>query len=89
MQDADRRLDGNAAAGLLQEIFPFEVTLAEMRCDGCGAEGPLGALMVYGEAMGAIVRCPKCDGALLRVTHVRGQYVLDLRGATWMRFSAE
>jgi uncharacterized protein DUF6510 len=30
------RLDGNAAAGLLDQIFAFEVTSAAATCDGCG-----------------------------------------------------
>ena len=28
------RLDGNAAAGTLGEVFSFEVTTAEFTCDG-------------------------------------------------------
>ena len=32
MQDSDLRLDGNAAGGLLNEIFPFEMTAAEATC---------------------------------------------------------
>ena len=31
------RLDGNAAAGLLGEVFAGEVTTAVGTCDGCGA----------------------------------------------------
>jgi hypothetical protein len=30
------RLDGNAAAGSLREIFSFEVTAAQYACAGCG-----------------------------------------------------
>ena len=32
----DLRLDGNAAAGLLGELFAFEITTATAICDGCG-----------------------------------------------------
>ena len=45
------RLDGNAAAGALQEVFSFEVTTAEYACRGCGRAGRLGEAMVY-EARG-------------------------------------
>jgi hypothetical protein len=33
----EHKLDGNAAAGTLQEIFPFEMTLVQATCTGCGA----------------------------------------------------
>ena len=33
----ENKLDGNAAAGILQEIFPFEMTLVQATCTGCGA----------------------------------------------------
>ena len=45
MDEHDLRLDGNAAAGALQELFGFEVTAARGRCDGCGAVEPIGALV--------------------------------------------
>ena len=38
------KLDGNAAAGTLQEIFPFEMTLAQITCTGCGTTNMIGAL---------------------------------------------
>jgi hypothetical protein len=34
--DDKLRLDGNAAAGSLREIFSFEVTAAQYACAGCG-----------------------------------------------------
>jgi hypothetical protein len=34
--DDKLRLDGNAAAGSLREIFSFEVTTAQYACEGCG-----------------------------------------------------
>jgi hypothetical protein len=34
--DEKLRLDGNAAAGSLREIFSFEVTTAQYACEGCG-----------------------------------------------------
>ena len=44
--DSELRLDGNSAAGLLQEVFPFEMTNVSVTCAGCGAVGRLGALPV-------------------------------------------
>jgi hypothetical protein len=34
--DDKLRLDGNAAAGSLREIFSFEVTTGQYACAGCG-----------------------------------------------------
>ena len=36
----ENKLDGNAAAGTLQAIFPFDMTLAQATCTGCGATNP-------------------------------------------------
>ncbi len=38
------KLDGNAAAGTLQAIFPFEMTLVQVTCTGCGTTNMIGAL---------------------------------------------
>lgn len=88
MSDADLHLDGNAAAGLLADIFTFDVTSAQVVCDGCGAEGPVASLAAYGLGMGAILRCPTCDTALLRVTRLKDRYCLDLRGTTVLTATA-
>ena len=75
------RLDGNAAAGTLGEVFSFEVTTAEYACEGCGRTDRIGAAMVYEvRGLGIIVRCPGCDNALIRLAHNRGRYRVDLRG---------
>lgn len=74
------RLDGNAAGGVLETLFSFEMTMAMACCDGCGATGPLGAAMAYMHGMGTILRCPNCDTPLIRVAHVRDRYYLDMRG---------
>lgn len=76
----NRRLDGNAAAGVLGEIFPFDVTMAETLCAGCGSMDPMGAMAVYMDAPGLVVRCIHCDNVLIRIVHGGGRYWLDLRG---------
>src|SRR5215475_5352325 len=50
-------LDGNAIAGLLQEVFAAEMTTATGTCDRCGAAGPVGAVHVYRGA-GIVLRSP-------------------------------
>lgn len=76
----ENTLDGNAAAGMLQEIFPFEMTLAQVTCTGCGITKMIGATAAYMHGMGTILRCPSCDMALIRIVHARGRYLLDMRG---------
>jgi ribosomal protein S27E len=76
----ENKLDGNAAAGILQAIFPFEMTLAQVTCTGCGATNAIGATAAYMHGMGTIVRCPSCDNVLIRIAHARGRHLLDMRG---------
>ena len=79
------RLDGNAAAGALQEVFSFEVTTAEYACEGCARAGRLGEAMVYEvRGLGTVLRCPGCDNALIRLARVRGRYLVDLRGTQYL-----
>ncbi len=63
-------LDGNAVAGLLQEVFAADVTSAIGSCATCGATEPLGAIHVYRGA-GIVLRCPHCDNTLGAI--VRGE----------------
>jgi hypothetical protein len=59
-------LDGNAVAGLLQEVFAVEMTTAIGTCGNCGATEPVGALRVFRGA-GVVMRCPHCDTALVKI----------------------
>ena len=78
------RLDGNAAAGTLGEVFSFEVTTAEYACRGCGRAGRLGEAMVYEvRGLGTIVRCPGCDNALIWLAHNRERHMVDLKGTRY------
>src|SRR5947199_4137528 len=85
----ENKRDGNAAAGTLQEIFPFEMTLAQVTCTGCGTTNVIGATAAYMHGMGTIVRCPVCDTVLIRVVHARGRYWLDMRGVRVLEISVE
>src|SRR5215211_3370919 len=59
LEDSDGRkqLDGNAAAGVLAEIFTFEITTARVACVRCGAAGEIGSQMAYVSEIGTVVRC--------------------------------
>jgi Zn finger protein HypA/HybF involved in hydrogenase expression len=73
------RLDGNAAAGALQELFAVEITTAVGTCAGCGAAEPVGAVHLYRSA-GLVLRCPHCESVLLTLVEGRGRVWVDLRG---------
>jgi ribosomal protein S27E len=85
----ENKLDGNAAAGPLQEIFPFDMTLVQATCAGCGASNAIGALTVYKHSMGTVVRCPSCESVLIRVAQTKGRYWLDMRGVRVLQISME
>jgi Family of unknown function (DUF6510) len=75
------RLDGNAAAGILSEVFARDLTSARATCAACGMTDKLGALFVYGHSMGAVLRCPGCDAVVLRIAQTPHELWLDASGA--------
>ena len=81
-------LDGNAAAGVLAELFAVEMTDARARCAGCGAAGAVASLRLYGHGMGLVLRCPGCGDAVLRVGRGPRGYTVDLRGAVGLEVAA-
>jgi uncharacterized protein DUF6510 len=82
MDETELRLDGNAAAGMLAEVFALDATTARVRCSGCGHDDPLGAATVYANAPGVVVRCRGCSGVLMRFAEIRDTVMVDMRGAT-------
>ena len=81
MADA-RHLDGNVVAGILSEVFVPDITAARATCADCGGTWAMGALHVYAHGMGMVVRCPSCDGVVLRIARTPAQLWLDMTGAT-------
>ena len=80
MDPAELKLDGNAIAGMLLDIFGREMTEEVTTCTTCRAEHPLGRLHVYSHGMGTVVRCASCGSVQMKVTSIRGTYLVDLRG---------
>ena len=81
------RLDGNAAAGALQEVFPFDATLALATCAACGATSELGAAFAYMDAPGVVVRCASCEAVLLRVARSESRTWIELSGCASLQVS--
>jgi hypothetical protein len=89
MQEQELKLDGNAAAGTLEQIFAFEVTTAVGTCASCGAVTELGGTSVYAPAMGIVVRCPACEGVLIRLAGTgEGRYWLEMTGVRCLELQA-
>ena len=84
MQTEELRLDGNAAGGVLRELFAQDVTAALGTCAGCGTTGPLASLLEYGHGMGTILRCPQCNAPVLRIVRGSGQLWVDLSGVAFL-----
>ena len=83
-----KRVDGNAAAGILSELFVPDLTVARAKCAGCGKTGTIGALLVYAHGMGTVMRCPGCDGVIMRIARTPTHFWLDASGATSISVSA-
>ena len=79
MDATDMHTDGNAIAGLLQEVFVAEFTTMERTCQSCGDRNPAGAHRSY-DGAGSVLRCPNCDDVALRITEMPDRLVFELRG---------
>jgi hypothetical protein len=81
MEANERAFDGNAAAGLLSEIFAAEPTTARATCASCGDSGAIATLTLYAAEMGAVLRCPACDAVVLRAVRTPTAVWFDARGS--------
>ena len=79
-------LDGNAVAGLLQQIFGRDMTMAVTRCCACATDTAVGALMAFVRGPGAVLRCPSCQTTIVRVVETPDAFYVEARGAAYMRF---
>ena len=79
-------LDGNAAAGPLAAAFGTEMTVVPGKCAHCGAVHVIGELRAYVRAPGTVLRCPVCDGVILRIVETDDATYVDARGAMYLRF---
>jgi hypothetical protein len=87
MADVNHNLmmDGNSAAGILFEIFGAEMTAAPTECASCGNEGAMGTLLAFAQAPGIVLRCPACENVVLRIVETPEAFLLDARGAVYLR----
>jgi hypothetical protein len=84
--NTDQMLDGNALAGMLEELFGSDMTAVPGRCAHCGTVSAVGQLKAYVRAPGSILRCPICGGVILRVVETPDATYVDAQGAAYLRF---
>jgi hypothetical protein len=82
----DDVLDGNASAGPLAAAFGTDLTSVPGKCVHCGAVHMVAELRAYVRAPGTVLRCPICDGVILRIVETDGATYVDARGAAYLRF---
>ncbi len=80
MSDEAQKVDGNAAGGLLQQIFVAEMTSAWVVCAGCGSAAVMAETAVFATAMGTVIRCPSCDHVLIKIANLADGPMLDFQG---------
>lgn len=80
-------LDGNAVAGLLQEMFGAEMTANPAECANCGQVSEVGALLAFTHAPGVVLRCPACEAVMLRLVETPQGVYLDARGVVYLRLA--
>ena len=80
MSDSNLHLDGNAAAGVLSELFAHDMTAALGTCASCGTSSPLATTMAYMHAPGTVLRCPACSAVVMRLVHARDRLLVDVAG---------
>ena len=84
---SDLVLDGNAAAGNLQEVFASEITLAEIQCDACGSIRPVGSTRFHAAPMAVVLRCTHCDNILMRAVRTPHGLWLEMSGARRLKLA--
>ena len=84
--DSELTLDGNAVAGMLQELFARDMTAVPAECAHCGGRAEMGRLLAYTHGPGITLRCPFCQGVILRIALTDDWVYFDARGAAFVRF---
>jgi hypothetical protein len=86
MDETRLTLDGNAMAGILEELFVSDVTAARGACATCGSIAQVGAqhLYMYPNSPGAVLRCAACESVLMVVVHAKERIRFGLQGLVWI-----
>lgn len=66
---ADRLIDGDPSALLVQDIFGPNIALASVRCRECRSVKGVGSLCLTAAPSAVILRCPDCDHVVMTLAH--------------------
>ena len=83
---SDLLLDGDVAAGLLQDIFTPDISLAKIRCNSCDHLSCVGSLTLHSSPMGAVLKCAACEADLMGVVDTQLGLWLEMTGARDLQF---
>jgi DNA-directed RNA polymerase subunit RPC12/RpoP len=84
----DFHLDGNAIGGLLHDLFGREMTGEIGCCGNCGVTNPLGAVHVYLQTPGPVMRCPSCGTVLLVLVRTETGIRVSFEALSWLEAHA-
>lgn len=87
MIETQTYLDGNAAAGLLAQVFRMDMTSVICTCGTCGSTNALATARLYPAGPAHVLRCTVCDSVVMRMAELPGRILLDTSGARHMQFS--
>ena len=79
-------LDGNAIAGMLQEMLGIDVTSVPRRCQHCGQVHEIGAHRLSRGA-GLVLRCPNCGWVASKIAMLPDNYMVEMAGEWRMQFA--
>jgi phage FluMu protein Com len=86
-QDGMEALDGNALGGALAGLFGGDMTATPGSCAHCGTVSVIAEMRAYVQAPGRILRCPTCDGVIIRIVETPQATYVDARGAAYLRMA--
>jgi len=78
-------VDGNAAAGILHDLFGADMTVIPHECASCGNVAELGTTHVWMQGSGVVLRCSICREVVIRVVETPSARYVDVRGAAYLR----
>lgn len=86
MDGAHLKLDGNAMAGLLQELFAGDVTAARGACAACGSIADIGEqdAFMYPLSPGAVLRCAGCGSVLMVIVRTPASVRVGFQSLAWI-----
>jgi hypothetical protein len=63
------------------------MTTSASECAQCGHVGEIGTLLAITQGPGVVLRCPGCEGVMLRIVETPDALLLDARGVAYLRLA--